>query len=140
MWKPTSITGGHRSIFSCQVASASGIDCPGVCRQKSMCDVVPPNAAETVPEVKSSQVTVPPKGISMCVRGSIAPGITYLPAASITRSAEPFSEVPTRGDRLPLDQHVRHVVIHGGNDAPAFDQPAHHATAEPWNCGLTSPP
>ena len=45
-----------------------------------------------------------------------------------------------RGDRLPLDQHVRHVVIHGGNDAPAFDQHAHHATADPWNCGMTSPP
>ena len=57
--------------------------------------VVPPNAADTVPEVKSSQLTVPPNGISMCVCGSIAPGITYLPVASITRSAEPPSDVPT---------------------------------------------
>ena len=47
--------------------------------QKSTSDVVPPNAAATVPEVKSSQVVVPPKNISMCVCGSIAPGITYFP-------------------------------------------------------------
>ena len=59
-----------------------------------MCIVVPPNAAEVVPEVKSSQVTVPPNGISMWVWGSIAPGITYLPPASITRSASPSSEAP----------------------------------------------
>ena len=94
MWKPTSITGGQRSIFSCQVASASGIDWPGACRQKSISEVVPPNAADVVPEVKSSQVTVPPNGISMCVWGSIAPGITYLPVASITRSAVTSSDVP----------------------------------------------
>ena len=63
--------------------------------QKSISGVVPPNAADTVPEVKSSQLVVPPNGISMCVWGSIAPGITYLPVASISRSAEPLSEVPT---------------------------------------------
>ena len=49
--------------------------------QKSITVVVPPNAAETVPEVKSSHVVVPPKNISMCVCGSIAPGITYFPEA-----------------------------------------------------------
>jgi len=35
-----------------------------------------PNAAATVPEVKSSNVVVAPNGISMCVCGSTPPGIT----------------------------------------------------------------
>ena len=62
--------------------------------QKSTSDVVPPKAAAVVPEVKSSQVTVPPKNISMWVCGSIAPGITYFPPASITLSASMSSERP----------------------------------------------
>ena len=56
--------------------------------------VVPPKAAAVVPEVKSSQVVVPPKNISMCVCGSIAPGITSFPVASITLSASTSSEAP----------------------------------------------
>ena len=64
--------------------------------QKSTSDVVPPNAAATVPDVKSSHVVVPPKNISMCVCGSIAPGITYLPVASITLSASTSSDSPIR--------------------------------------------
>ena len=64
--------------------------------QKSISDVVPPNAAETVPDVKSSQVVVPPKNISMCVCGSIAPGITSFPAASMTLSAVTSSDSPIR--------------------------------------------
>ena len=62
--------------------------------QKSITVVVPPNAAETVPDVKSSHVVVPPKNISMCVCGSIAPGITYFPDASITLSATTSSDSP----------------------------------------------
>src|SRR5438128_1097275 len=62
--------------------------------QKSTSVVVPPNAAEVVPDVKSSQVTVPPKNISRCVCGSTAPGKTYLPAASITLSAATSSDSP----------------------------------------------
>jgi hypothetical protein len=62
--------------------------------QKSTSEVVPPNAAATVPEVKSSQVVVPPKNISMWVCGSIAPGITYFPVASITLSASTSSDWP----------------------------------------------
>ncbi len=95
-WKPTSITGFARSIFSCHVASASGRLCPGSCKQKSTWLVVPPKAAEIVPEVKSSQETVPPNGISMWVCGSIAPGMTYLPLASITLSACMSSDSPMR--------------------------------------------
>ena len=69
--------------------------------QKSISVVVPPNAAETVPEVKSSQVTVPPKNISMWVCGSIAPGMTYFPVASITLSAAMSSDSPI-SETVPL--------------------------------------
>ena len=94
MWKPTSITGGQRVIFSWYFSSASANVSPGVCMQKSISVVVPPNAAAVVPEVKSSHVVVPPKNISMCVCGSIAPGITILPVASIVRSAVMSSDSP----------------------------------------------
>src|SRR5947208_2997765 len=52
-----------------------------------MIDVVPPNAAARVPVSKVSLLTVPPNGSSMCTCGSIAPGMTSLPAASMTFSA-----------------------------------------------------
>ena len=63
--------------------------------QKSISVVVPPKAADVVPDVKSSHVVVPPKNISMCVCGSIAPGITILPLASITLSAVTSRELPS---------------------------------------------
>ncbi len=94
MWKPTSITGLHRSIFSKYLSSACANVSPGVWMQKSISVVVPPKAAETVPEVKSSHVVVPPKNISRWVWGSIAPGITYFPPASITLSADMSSDSP----------------------------------------------
>ena len=94
MWKPTSITGLQRSIFSWYLASASANVSPGVWTQKSISVVVPPNAAAVVPDVKSSHVVVPPKNISMCVCGSIAPGITIFPVASIVRSADTSSDRP----------------------------------------------
>jgi hypothetical protein len=43
---------------------------------KSMAIVVPPAAAAEVPVKKSSLATVPMKGSSMCVCGSIPPGMT----------------------------------------------------------------
>ena len=69
--------------------------------QKSTRQVVPPKAAETVPDVKSSHVVVPPKNISMWVCGSIAPGKTYFPAASITLSAWTSSDSPI-SETVPL--------------------------------------
>ena len=93
MWKPTSITGGQRSIFSCHVASASGIDCPGACRQKSISEVVPPNAADTVPEVKSRSDGAAEGHLHVRV-GIHRAWITYFPAASMTRSAVTSSEAP----------------------------------------------
>ena len=93
-WKPTSITGFADSIFPCQVSSASAKVWPLPWMQKSTWQVVPPNAAETVPEVKSSQEVVPPKGMSRCVCGSMQPGSTIFPAASITLSAWTSSDSP----------------------------------------------
>ena len=54
--------------------------------------VVPPASPEAVPLSKSSAETVPMKGSSMWTWGSMKPGNTNCPAASITRSlAERFS-------------------------------------------------
>lgn len=46
--------------------------------------VVPPARPAAVPVKKSSAVTVPIKGRFMWVCGSIPPGITYWPLASMT--------------------------------------------------------
>src|SRR5581483_2390459 len=105
MWKPTSMTGLQRSIFSKWPSSAWPNDVPGACMQKSIRQVVPPNAAETVPDVKSSHVVVPPKNISRCVCGSIAPGMTYFPVASITFSAETSSDSPI-SETLPFSTNT----------------------------------
>src|SRR5690554_6759604 len=57
--------------------------------------VVPPQAAARVPVSKVSDAAVPPKGNSMCVWASIPPGMTYLPAASITVSTFAVRSVPS---------------------------------------------
>ena len=46
--------------------------------------VVPPAAPADVPVKKSSLATVPMKGSSIWVCGSMPPGITYMPPASTT--------------------------------------------------------
>ncbi len=51
--------------------------------------VVPPCAAASVPESKSSTDVVPPNGMSRCVCASMPPGMTYLPRASMVRSGWP---------------------------------------------------
>ena len=61
---------------------------------KSTIVVVPPNAAAIVPDSKSSAEVVPPNGMSMWVCTSMPPGSTYLPVASITRSAGIVSADP----------------------------------------------
>ena len=69
--------------------------------QKSTWQVVPPNAAAVWPDSTSSIVTVPPNGMSRCVCGSMQPGSTYLPVASITVSAALSSDSPIREIRSP---------------------------------------
>ena len=93
--------------------------------QKSTSDVVPPNAAATVPDVKSSQVVVPPKNISMCVCGSIAPGITYLPARVDHLVGLDVQRPADRRHGAVLGVDVADVVVGGGHDAPALDQHGH---------------
>ena len=71
------------SAFSCHVAKPSRNDPPRGWTAKSMMVVVPPNAAARLPVSNVSLAKVPPNGSSMCVWGSIPPGITHLPLASI---------------------------------------------------------
>ena len=89
--------------------------------------VVPPNAAARVPVSNVSLANVPPNGSSMCVWTSIAPGITYLPVASIVSSAAtPVAASPARPrDRLAIDQHVGRGRAVGVHDRAVRDQRAH---------------
>ena len=80
--------------FSCHSSIPAVNDLPRVWMAKSMWQVVPPNAQEVCPDWKSSAVTVPPNGMSKWVCGSMHPGRTYFPDASITRSATTSSDVP----------------------------------------------
>ena len=64
--------------------------------------VVPPKAAARVPVSKVSFGEVPPKGSSMWVWTSIAPGMTYRPDASIVRSAA----TPAAGRFAPISAIV----------------------------------
>ncbi len=75
------------SAFAIQASKPSMADSPFTCTAKSMIVVVPPQAAARVPVSNVSAAYVPPKGSSMWVWTSMPPGITYLPVASITRSA-----------------------------------------------------
>ena len=100
MWKPMSMI-CLPSRLPCQVSSASANEVPGDWMQKSTWQVVPPNAAAVWPEVTSSIVTVPPNGMSRCVCGSTQPGSTYLPEASMTRSASTSSDSPIIAMRSP---------------------------------------
>src|SRR5487761_276224 len=75
------------SAFACHLSSVDSSELPLACTAKSMIVVVPPQAAARVPVSNVSAENVPPHGISMCVCASMPPGSTYLPVASMTRSA-----------------------------------------------------
>ena len=75
------------SALACHLSSVASSEVPLAWTAKSMIVVVPPQAAARVPVSKVSTENVPPNGISMCVCTSIPPGSTYLPVASMTRSA-----------------------------------------------------
>src|SRR5215467_8014053 len=80
------------SALACHVSSVSRSEAPLACTAKSTREVVPPQAAARVPVSKSSAEKVPPNGMSRCVCTSMPPGMTYLPVASIDRSARPANE------------------------------------------------
>ena len=71
------------AVLVCQAASPSCTTSPVRWMAKSMIVVVPPIAAALVPVSNVSLASVPPNGICMWVCASIAPGITYLPVASM---------------------------------------------------------
>ncbi len=75
------------SALAIQRSSRCRTSSPVACTAKSMMVVVPPHAAALVPDSKSSEATVPPKGSSMWVWASTPPGTTYFPEASRTSSA-----------------------------------------------------
>ena len=100
---------------------------PGAWMQKSTSVVVPPNAAAVVPEVKSSHVVVPPKNISMCVCGSIAPGITILPVGVDHLVGRHVERLADQRHRAVVDEDVPDVVVGRGDDAAALDQHGHRA-------------
>src|SRR5918992_866873 len=125
------------SALPFQSSSASAKDEPCGWITKSTWHVVPPNAADVCPDSTSSIVTVPPKGMSRCVCGSMPPGRTYFPRASMTRSASTSKRLADQGDPLVLDEHVSDVVVCRGDDATAFDQDGH--TDLPSRLVLTPP-
>ena len=92
--------------------------------------VVPPWAAATVPVSNVSDAKVPPNGSSMWVWTSMPPGMTYLPVASMVRSAVTPAAWPgreQRGDGLAVDQHVDGhgplgpMTVPFGDERPAHD-------------------
>ena len=107
-----------------RVHAASASTCPCVCTAKSMMVVVPPYAAARVPVSKYLRV-VPPNGNSMCVCGSIPPGMTSLPDASMTLVGFDRDVLADHGDLRAVDEDVGAIVIDRGNDTAVFDQYAH---------------
>ena len=74
------------SAFACHASRPARRLAPRLWTAKSTIVVVPPKAAARVPVSNVSFANVPPNGSSMWVWTSIAPGITYLPVASIVSS------------------------------------------------------
>ena len=63
----------------------------------------------------------------MCVCGSIAPGITYLPVASITLSGRDVERLADEGDCPVVDEDVPDALVGGRDDAAAFDEHGHES-------------
>ena len=112
--------------FSSQASSASVRLCCGAGMQKSMIIVVPPASAAAVPERKSSHATVPMKGISMWVCGSMPPGRTKAPPASTTSAPAGASQALAHGlDDAAVAQHIGAELAVGVDDGAAADQQGH---------------
>src|SRR5690242_6682296 len=112
------------SALACHVSSVSRSEAPFGCTAKSTRDVVPPQAAARVPVSKSSAEKVPPNGISRWVCTSMPPGMTYLPVASIDRSARPTNEPVCAGSS-------RATTVSPSMSTSAADDPVAVTTVPP---------
>ena len=103
---------------------------------KSTIVVVPPCAAASVPDSKSSMELVPPNGISRCVCASMPPGMMYFPAASIVAIGLPQlgAGLGQRDDLAVLDPDIRDEGIARGHARPVLNQYAHGALKRPLPC------
>src|SRR5215467_14390393 len=112
------------SALACHVSSVSRSEAPLACTAKSTRDVVPPQAAARVPVSKSSAEKVPPNGMSRWVCTSMPPGMTYLPVASIDRSARPANEPVCAGSS-------RAMTVSPSMSTSAADDPVAVTTVPP---------
>src|ERR1051326_158990 len=112
------------SALACQVSSVSRSAPPLGCTAKATTDVVPPQAAARVPVSKSSAENVPPNGMSRWVCTSMPPGMTYLPVASIDRSASPANEPVCAGSS-------RAAIVSPSTSTSARDDPVAVTTVPP---------
>ena len=87
------------SALPCQVSTASASVPSMSCSEKSTSVVVPPATAAAVPVSQSSEVTVPPKGMSRCVCPSMKPGISSAPDTSTTSAPSVGRSTPTAAIR-----------------------------------------
>ncbi len=93
--------------------------------------MTPPQAAALVPVSNVSDASVPPNGICMCVWTSTPPGTTYLPVASIVRSAYDAQRGSLAGgedrrDRLAVDEDVGHTSSERRHDRAVVDEDGCH--------------
>ena len=80
---------------------------PGSGSTKSITVVVPPQAAAQVPVNQSSLEAVSPTGICRCTCGSIPPGSTSMPAASISsRPCRSFSITEIFSPMMPTSADI----------------------------------
>src|SRR5215469_7370710 len=112
------------SALACQASRVSRSEAPLGCTAKSISDVVPPQAAARVPVSKSSAENVPPNGMSRWVCTSMPPGMTYLPVASIDRSARPANEPVCAGSS-------RATTVSPSMSTSAADDPVAVTTVPP---------
>src|SRR5215471_7530017 len=112
------------SALARQASSVSRSEAPLACTAKSTSEVVPPQAAARVPVSKSSAENVPPNGMSRWVCTSIPPGMTYLPVASIDRSASPANDPVCAGSS-------RAAMVSPSTSTSARDAPVAVTTVPP---------
>ena len=116
------------SALAIHASRPSRRDLPFDWTAKSMIVVVPPKAAARVPVSNVSLANVPPKGSSMWVWTSIAPGITYLPPHRWSRPRSTVEIGADEGDALAVDEHVGARRRIGVDDGSTGDERPHRSS------------